>query len=402
MMGKTQKFSKSFVPDYRHAVETVGESDGFGSIGRADSEDSCTPKRKRISSIILGRSNVFNIPSYVISLSSMPVEERKNLVKRLRTEVEQIQLLQKKVLSMSNNGIPISTTSRDGNNMSKKSSAASQLKRDFSGRFESVKRAPIHVSESNEQLLKKCEALLKRLLAHKNAVAFKEPVDPVRLGIPDYFSIISEPMDLGTVMKKLNTGAYSNPCAFASDVRLTFNNAKTYNSADNLYHKMADVLSKLFEARWKTIERSMSAPESMGTRIREAPKPAQQGKKKKIPEIVTPVVSSVNKEVVKKKETEEDRHYVHRVIESLNEELPEHIQAFLGKHTDTGNLTNDEEIEIDIDSLGDDILFQLRKLLDDHCKDLKSSNKKKENQRPVEVEISNCYIVFCNFLSKKI
>jgi hypothetical protein len=34
---------------------------------------------------------------------------------------------------------------------------------------------------------------------HKHGWVFNEPVDPIKLGIPDYFQIIKEPMDLGTV-----------------------------------------------------------------------------------------------------------------------------------------------------------------------------------------------------------
>jgi len=47
----------------------------------------------------------------------------------------------------------------------------------------------------------------KRMIANlwKNGSAwiFYEPVDIVKLGIPDYHDIIKQPMDLGTVKNKL-------------------------------------------------------------------------------------------------------------------------------------------------------------------------------------------------------
>lgn len=35
---------------------------------------------------------------------------------------------------------------------------------------------------------------------------FEEPVDPVKLGLPDYFDVIKHPMDLGTVRRRYVCG----------------------------------------------------------------------------------------------------------------------------------------------------------------------------------------------------
>lgn len=47
--------------------------------------------------------------------------------------------------------------------------------------------------------VKKCLNLLKGMFTHKYGWIFKEPVDPVKLNLPDYFDIIKQPMDMGTV-----------------------------------------------------------------------------------------------------------------------------------------------------------------------------------------------------------
>ena len=53
---------------------------------------------------------------------------------------------------------------------------------------------------------KRCERLLQMIKRHKYSGPFLEPVDPDALGIPDYFDIIEEPMDLSTVEQKLKNG----------------------------------------------------------------------------------------------------------------------------------------------------------------------------------------------------
>lgn len=60
--------------------------------------------------------------------------------------------------------------------------------------------------------------VLKDLMDHEFGWVFNSPVDPVALGIPDYFTIVKHPMDLGTVKKRLEAGFYRLPEVFANQV----------------------------------------------------------------------------------------------------------------------------------------------------------------------------------------
>jgi hypothetical protein len=71
--------------------------------------------------------------------------------------------------------------------------------------------------------------ILKQLTEHEYGWIFNEEVDPVKLNLPDYFDTVKQPMDLGTIKKKLDSLSYKLPEQFAIDVRLTFNNAISYN-----------------------------------------------------------------------------------------------------------------------------------------------------------------------------
>lgn len=94
---------------------------------------------------------------------------------------------------------------------------------------------------------KTCMKLLEQILRDKWAGPFKAAVDPVALKIPDYYTVIKHPMDLGTVKSRLKNQEYHSPGDFASDVRLVFRNAYVYNKPIHDVWKMAEKLSKTFE-----------------------------------------------------------------------------------------------------------------------------------------------------------
>ncbi|CAI9267290.1 unnamed protein product [Lactuca saligna] len=405
MMGKIRKVSKGyshgFVPDYRHAVDTMANSEGFGSSGRLDtemtaSEDSCAPNRKSLN-LNPDSSQHFGVPIQVLSLSKLSSVERKELGLRLKHELEQVRTLQKNigmVSANSNAGVlspsdvhscsagqrrPIPEYSRSMSlPMPKRKgppgrSGGSRSKKSGSARVESTKKAlPPTSGTGNAMLMKQCEALLTRLMGHSFGWVFNTPVDVVALKIPDYYTVIQHPMDLGTVKTKLMSGRYMDPWAFAGDVRLTFSNAMTYNPRGNDVHIMAETLSKYFEVRWKPIEKKLSVATEAVVPMRqnvvetetetETPISMPPYKKKK----TTSFGNETKQEAVKRTMSDAEKRKLSLELESSITDLPERIIDFLKENSSHGNATVEDEIEIDIDTLSDDTLFKLRKLLDDH------------------------------------
>lgn len=103
--------------------------------------------------------------------------------------------------------------------------------------------------------LRRCWNSLKVIMINQMAVPFLEPVDPVRLNIPDYLKIIKAPMDLSTVKRNIECGSYENPMEYAKDVRLTFTNAMVYNKPDHLVHVWAKKLLEIFNKKFAVIEK---------------------------------------------------------------------------------------------------------------------------------------------------
>ncbi|KAH6825572.1 hypothetical protein C2S53_016378 [Perilla frutescens var. hirtella] len=99
-----------------------------------------------------------------------------------------------------------------------------------------------------------CSKILKELMNHSLGWVFSHPVDPLKLKIPDYFEIIKNPMDLGTVKHKLEGNMYFDAKEFGDDVKLTFENAKSYNPPSHEVHHWAEILDANFSRRWRLLE----------------------------------------------------------------------------------------------------------------------------------------------------
>jgi len=100
---------------------------------------------------------------------------------------------------------------------------------------------------SGDQLAQ-TKAAVREVRKHKDAAVFLEPVDWKGLGIKDYPTIIKRPMDLGTIMKRLDGGQYSSVLDVAADVDLVWSNAMTYNQDESYIYNVAAEL-KAFSDR---------------------------------------------------------------------------------------------------------------------------------------------------------
>lgn len=102
-------------------------------------------------------------------------------------------------------------------------------------------------------------SMINKLKKFDKIKPFLEPVDPVLLNIPDYFLIITRPMDISTIETKARDGQYETFEQFEADVKLIVANAVRYNPPDNIVHTMAVELGQFFDQQIKLREQ-MSDP----------------------------------------------------------------------------------------------------------------------------------------------
>lgn len=111
--------------------------------------------------------------------------------------------------------------------------------------------------------LRFCNQLIKELMSKKLYninFPFLQPVDPVALNIPHYTDIVKEPMDLSTIQAKLANNQYENGDAFESDVRLIFKNCYLFNPLGNDVHTMGLKLEQFFNKKWASKPIPTSTP----------------------------------------------------------------------------------------------------------------------------------------------
>uniref|UniRef100_A0A8C2N3Y2 Bromodomain testis-specific protein n=1 Tax=Cricetulus griseus TaxID=10029 RepID=A0A8C2N3Y2_CRIGR len=104
--------------------------------------------------------------------------------------------------------------------------------------------------------LKYCSEILKEMLAKKHlsyAWPFYNPVDADALGLHNYYDIVKNPMDLGTIKGKMDNQEYKDAYEFAADVRLMFMNCYKYNPPDHEVVSMARMLQDVFEMHFAKI-----------------------------------------------------------------------------------------------------------------------------------------------------
>uniref|UniRef100_A0A7I4Z5B5 Bromodomain-containing protein 4 n=1 Tax=Haemonchus contortus TaxID=6289 RepID=A0A7I4Z5B5_HAECO len=112
---------------------------------------------------------------------------------------------------------------------------------------------PRYKGKASESM-KFCHKVLHELMGKKCKAfnwPFLVPVDVEGMNLSDYYDIITNPMDLGTIKKKLDNKQYATAQEFADDIKLVCSNCFTYNPATDVIHQHGRALLRAFEERWQ-------------------------------------------------------------------------------------------------------------------------------------------------------
>jgi hypothetical protein len=271
----------------------------------------------------------------------------------------------------------------------------------------------------NSKFFKRCYSLLDKLMKHKHGWVFNAPVDVQTLGLHDYFTIITHPMDLGTIKLRVNTNGYKSPKEFAEDVRLTFNNAMTYNPKGQDVHIMAEQLLNLFEDKWAIVEAdydhevrlsalydmTLNTPTSRRTTSMPMPSPLDMRRILDRSESMTthsfdsrPRSMSITpsgrtpapkkpkaRDMNKREMTYDEKQKLSTNLSNLPAEKLDAIVQIMKKRN-SKLCQRDDEIEVDIDSVDTETLWELDRFVTNYKKGLSKRKRKAELALQARVE----------------
>ncbi|ODQ65307.1 Bromodomain-containing protein, partial [Nadsonia fulvescens var. elongata DSM 6958] len=90
-------------------------------------------------------------------------------------------------------------------------------------------------------------ATLRAIKRLKDSGPFLHPVDALKLNVPTYYDTVKRPMDISTMEKKLQTGAYTKISDFGLDMELIVYNCCLFNGTDSFISNMARSVKSSFE-----------------------------------------------------------------------------------------------------------------------------------------------------------
>ncbi|OHT16014.1 Bromodomain containing protein [Tritrichomonas foetus] len=111
-------------------------------------------------------------------------------------------------------------------------------------------------------LKKQCQEVMEKICARPIAQIFFYPVDPIQDNCPNYFDIVKNPMDLGTIKKNLRGNKYKSVSEWKRDMELVWSNSILFNTESSsvgimalelqsYYLKLTKYISDSYRSSWK-------------------------------------------------------------------------------------------------------------------------------------------------------
>ena len=202
------------------------------------------------------------------------------------------------------------------------------------------------MATERRKLWQNCTRIIADLLKNGNTkLYFGEPMRGDYY--PQYYDIIKEPRDLGTIKKNLDSRThYKNIYELRDDVRLCFENCRMFNPQGHQVRNFGDAASNAFEKEWvaKNVEAEWEELQALASKAMKdlPPGPGREmtmEEKRKLSHLITRHVNA---------------EQMGRVMEMIME----------GPSAPKAEEGGDGEVEVDIDMIDKDTLWKIQAYVD--------------------------------------
>lgn len=215
------------------------------------------------------------------------------------------------------------------------------------------------MTKKNPPLRKEWQEMLKlvnQISTRTDAEPFREAVDWRSLGLYDYPQVVKQPMDLGTVKKKIENGSYSLVQDCANDIRLIWKNCMTYNADGSEFYLLAEGFAKRFEEKFTKFTQTYASIISAGAS-------SSSNKKNGLGE-----PSNAERLQFAKLLYKITKEELGKVINDLDEKCPKAL---------TKNAAEDE-VEINVDNISSEIFSEINMFVRKCAGEQQGAGKKKK------------------------
>jgi len=188
--------------------------------------------------------------------------------------------------------------------------------------------------ELTEELSFMKRKVIPFLLNHPYSGPFRLPVNAKAEGIyPDYFKVVTKPMDLTTVKARLDNKYYSELTQCVADIQQVWTNAKLYNPAEHTIHKWAEELD-LITRSWvaKCQVQELSTPPSVPTipAITVAPRRRTRNKKTAGKEMPPPSQTPAYRDEELEKANQSNLKACENILDTImSDDMSDYAEPFL-------------------------------------------------------------------------
>lgn len=152
-------------------------------------------------------------------------------------------------------------------------------------------QAPVGITPVQHKFLAKQLTNLKR---SNDSRFYRDPVDPIKLNIPTYFNIITQPMDLSTIEGKLKKNQYNTVAEIVADVDLMTDNAAKFNGPDHVVAQEGQRLRALFAKQLEKLPSPDEVEEKKPKKIAPPKEPATRREPRVIAQPAPPKQTSAS------------------------------------------------------------------------------------------------------------